>query len=219
MSTVQDVSDRLRRLFGDESSVQLEDDDIIRWVNDAQREIVMTSETLLATTSTEDLVDGTNEYDLPTFLLVLRSLRVKQSGADSYTSLKFHSLVDFDTYVDGWDGTARGEGRPAIYTTYSGKLFLFPTPNADVTDGIKFLYSRKPTDVDELSDNLDLPDSYLNAIVTYCLGQATIMDEDYQAATIHQAKFTEDINKQNFREQPRVLEKYPVISVLPDDAW
>ena len=39
--TVQDVLLSVKRQFGDESGVQVTDSDIVRWVDDAQREISM----------------------------------------------------------------------------------------------------------------------------------------------------------------------------------
>ena len=49
---IQDVANRVKRTFGDESGVQVTDDDIIRWVNDAQLEISRQNEDLLEAVGT-----------------------------------------------------------------------------------------------------------------------------------------------------------------------
>lgn len=216
---VSDVVTRVKRQFGDESEVQLTEADIIRYINDAQREIVMHNETVLTVISTENLVDGTNEYSFPSNLFILRSLRIKPTVAASYESVQHYNLQEFDRRVDGWDGSFWGTGTPCIYTTYNRLIYLFPTPNTDITDGLKILYSRTPTEIVLVTDELSVPLEYHNSIVKYCLMQANILDEDYDAMALHQSNFLADVRTLSHGNSQGNQDVYPTITVLPDDAW
>lgn len=217
--TPEDIVTRVTRSFGDESAVQINEDDILRWINDAQREVVIHNETVFAATTTQDIVQGQNSYTLPVDLYVLRSIRLKLPDMLSYTHIKFFNLQEFDRMVEGWDGTLRGEGLPFIYTTYARELFLFPTPERDSTDGLKVLYSQRPTELASISDPISLPIEYHNAIVKYCMHQAQIVDEDLEASAVHQAAFLGDVQQLSFQAQRGAQETYPTITTLPDDMW
>jgi hypothetical protein len=70
---VQDVANRVRRTFGDDGGVQVTDDDILRWVNDAQLQISTDNEELLETVATADIIQGQADYSIPSDMNVLRS--------------------------------------------------------------------------------------------------------------------------------------------------
>ena len=63
---VGDVLTRVRRTFGDEAGIQITQDDVIRWINDAQREAVMQNEGLLQKVGYVASTADTQEYTLPT---------------------------------------------------------------------------------------------------------------------------------------------------------
>lgn len=209
----------VKRTFGDESGVQVEDADVIRWINAAQREAVMHNTSLLQTTSTIDIVQDQDEYSLPSDMLVLRSMRLKLPGMTSFQYIESKNLQEFDKHIAGWDGDAWSSNRPFIYTVYNDSVFLFPKPNQASLGGLKVLYSRKPTELTNSSDPLDLPDQYHNAIIKFCLQQANEMDEDYEASTVHAAQFKSDVDRLSFQQHYGARETYPVITVNPDDAW
>lgn len=214
---VTDVVTRVQRLFGDEADVQLTEADVIRWINDAQREIVMHNEGVLQTTGLINLVADQDEYAFPTDLFILRSLRYKFTDDLSYNSIKFLNLQEFDTFISGWDGTFSGSARPQVYTTYENKIFLYPRPSENVTDGLKVLYSKKPTEISTSADPISLPIVYHNVIVKYCYMMAQEMDEEYEASAAAFATFRDDINTLSFKERHGSDEFYPTITVRPDD--
>lgn len=217
---VSDIITRVQRSFGDESAVQVTEDDIIRWINDAQRAIVLNNPEVLPTIATVDITKGVHEYAFPADLLLLTSIRAKMPDMQSYQFLPYLNIQEFDRIINGWDGSAFGEsGRAFSYTIYNRSIFLFPTPDKDSTDGLKILYSLRPTEITGTQDALSLAEEYHNAIVTYCMAQANTMDEDYEAAAIHEAKFAGDTRTASFQQHYGARETYPVITVLPDDAW
>lgn len=215
-----DVKIRVRRQFGDESSVQIQDDDIARWANDALMHVVQNNEGLLEAVATIDIVTNVQDYPFPTDMFVLSGLTYRASSDLSYIHLQGYSFQEFNSYVDGWDGTLYGPARPFVYTVFANTLKLFPIPNLDAPAGVKVFYNRKPATLVADNDILDLPLIYHNSVVNFCLQQAYEMDENFQAATQKGAQVTSDlqINRDKANGQKN-KETYPVIVAMPDDAW
>ena len=215
-----DVKLRVKRQFGDEASVQITDADITRWVNDAQRDIVLKNESVLQTTSTADSVANQQAYSFPANLLVLRSIHYKREDGDlAFYKLQGMSYTEFDEYIDGWEGTAYGPSYPIVYTTYADEILLFPIPVSSNTDNIKIIYSRNPTDLDSDDDDIDLPLPYHNAVVDYCLTQAYRLDEDWSAAQFVAGEYNSLVALNRARENWNNHEVSPRITVDLEDYW
>jgi hypothetical protein len=214
---VQDIVTRIRRTFGDEAAVQVTDADIIRWINDAQIEIVKKNDGALQKTGFVDLVANQSTYTMPTDLFIIRSLRYKFSDMLSYKSIAFKNMQELDDSIDGWDGSAYTTGSPAYFTVYENKALLFPTPDRAQVNGLKILYNQKPTDVTTLNDSLSLPLIYHNTVVTYCMWQASLLDEDHEVAIMYQGNLKDDIQLLQTRESQESTATYKTITVLEDD--
>lgn len=212
-----DVITRVRRTFGDEAAVQVQDADVIRWINDAQVEIVKKNDAALQKTATVDLVAGTSTYALPTDLLILRSLRYKFPDMEAYARLSYKSIQQFDEEIDGWDGTLYSSGHPYLFSKFENNVTLFPTPDQSMVAGLKVIYNFEPTDVVLNTDPLALPLIYHNTIVSYCLWQASLMDEDHEVAVMYNGQFANDMDVLTERETRDPVATYPVITVLEYD--
>ncbi len=213
MVTVSEIFTHVKRAFGDEAGVQITNADIIRWINDAQREAVMQNEGLLQKVGYVNSTVGTQEYTLPSDLFTLHHLWYRNGAADQYYILKYMSLKDFTEYVDGWDGSTY-QGVPLIFTQQEdGKFIVFPKPEATVANGFKLMYSRFATDVVDSSSAIDLP-SYLHTYVkNYCLMQAYELDEDWESAEKKGAQVQGDLDFNNNRKFWFGRDSYPVINV------
>lgn len=214
---VSDVMDRVKRSFGDESGVQITDADIIRWINDAQREMVKHNETLLEKAALTSTVADQQEYTMPADLLIFRQVSYKPTGYRSFMKLKGYSFVEFNELVDGYDGTEYPTGTPNVFTIHADKLILFPIPEESISNSLKIYYNRKPTDVVNSASTLDLPDSYFEPIVKYCLTQAYEMDEDWEAAGNKNSELMSDINLLKGRGDWKQQDVYPTITVRYED--
>jgi hypothetical protein len=214
---VSDIITRVRRTFGDEAAVQVVDADIIRWVNDAQVEVVKHNEGALQKSAFVNLVANQSSYTMPTDLLILRNLRYKFTDMQSYSRLRYKSMQEFDELIDGWDGTLYGTGNPQYFTMDEGLVVVFPTPNQASTNGLKILYNQKPTDVVDGTSSLALPLIYHNTIVKYCMWQASLLDEDHEPAMMYKSDFTDDTNLLITRETTEATATYKTITVMDDD--
>lgn len=214
---VQDVVTRVRRKFGDEAAVQVSNDDVIRWINDGQVEIVKRNDGALQKSDVVNLVANQSQYTLPADLLILRTLRYKFADMQSFTRLKYQSMQQFDETMDGWDGTLVTADHPQYFTMFEGKAILFPTPGQSMTGGLKALYNQKPTDVVNLMDSLALPLIYHNTIEKYCMWQASLMDEDHEPAQAYRGDFQSDMDMLQTRESQEATATYPTITILDYD--
>jgi hypothetical protein len=212
---VQDVINRVKRKFGDESGVQITDADIIRWINDAQLQIALSNEGLLETTATADAVQDQAEYDCPADMSILRSLAFKGFR------VKQMSFAEFNEYIDGFDAVAGvspyGPGTPEIFMVWENKITLFPKPNSSVTSGLKIYYVKQPAQVTIPADELSVPMQYHLSVVDYVLQQAYELDEDLEKSNYSKGKFDEAMMKLNDRNKWTSQEYYPRITTLPED--
>jgi len=214
---VSDVIARVRSTFGDAAAVQVQDDDIKRWINDAQIEIIKYNDSALQKSAFINLVAAQAQYTLPTDLLILRSLRYKYTSMLSYNLLRYQSMQQFDESIDGWDGTTYAQGTPQFFTKDEGKIILFPVPDQSATAGLKVVYNQQPTDVVGLSDALSLPLIYHNVINKYCMWQASLLDEDHEPALMYKSDFQDDVNRLMANETKDPVATYPTITVLEYD--
>ena len=212
---VQDVLTRVQRTFGDEASVQVTTDDVVRWINDAQLQICINNEGLLETTVSTNVIQGQKEYAQPSDLSVLRSMAYKGFR------VKQMSFAEFNEYIDGFDASTGvspyGPGIPEIYMVWQGVITLFPTPNENVTNGLKIYYVKQPDSVGTLADPLTVPLQYHLAIVDYCMQQAYELDEDLEKAAFSKGKFEQTTQQLNDRNKWTGQEFYPRITTLPED--
>lgn len=213
---VGDVATRVRRSFGDEAGVQVQDADIIRWINDAQEQIVLENDGLMEATGTASSVANQRKYTLPADFSILRSVDYK---GFHLTNLSFN---DFTNRVDGYNApTATNPyptGTPEVYMVWNNEIWLHPVPDTSETNAIEIYYTKHPVSVGLLADPINLPLQYHNAVVKYCMAQAYELDENFEAKQLKEAEFATDVSKLNDRNKWTAQETYPTITVLPGDA-
>lgn len=206
---VSDVVTRVQRQFGDEASVQLSEADIIRYINDACREISFQND-LTQATATMNSVIGTSSYNFPSDLMSIRTIYYDSLKLDAYAK------TDYDNYVNEVDPLETVSGTPVLFTRWANTFILYPKP--DSVKQLKLLYLQAPVAVDDTSDTIPLPDLYFSRVVEYCLQQAYQTDEDWEAAGQMSGQFADGLAKLKEHEQVATTEYYTAITVLPDDS-
>lgn len=213
--SVSDIVIRVQRSFGDESAVQVTTDDILRWINDACKEVVMQHENLLQTNGFMDSVVGQQAFDLPADCFSLNAVYYRDNTDESasYYALRFLARPELDQLADGWQGNDYGTGVPQVYSRGpNGELLLFPAPDTVYTNAIKLVYARYANKVVTTSDPIDLPPYYHSYVEHFCMMKAYEMDEDWESAD-HKAQLVQStIDFNNGREQWFGRETYPTIS-------
>lgn len=169
---VSDVAASVKRIFGDESGVQLVDSDIVTWTNEAQQAIASSTK-VLKSKATTALVSGTNTYSLTTItpqILQIESLLVDGRRIGNM------SVAQAEESISTNDPLAEEVGFPAFWYEWAGEITFWPRPNLDATITIR--YNALPTVVNSVDDLLSLPDEFFSDVVNYVLGKAYEMDEN-----------------------------------------
>jgi len=184
--TLNDVVVYIQRQFGDESGVQITIADITRWVNAAQMAIVDKTPIIQATATTNS-VAGTQTYAFPADLIQVESVLFDGNILQprDFEGIRYELGINNNT-----------PGDPVYWYSWANQLYLWPVPT--VVKAIAVNYSKAPTSVTGLADQLGLPDRYFDRICDYVSSKAYELDEDWQANQVtlkrFEDKLTEDTN-------------------------
>lgn len=204
--TVQNVMTVVKRQFGDESGVQLEDSDVINWVNDAQDTIVNRNRVLKAK-STTAITAGQSTVTFP-------DLRIIQIESVHYNGriLPNMSFVEAEQKISTSDPQSSESGTPLFWYEWAGTMTLWPTPNAE--GSLDLYYSAFPTRVTGATDPLSLPDKYFEDICRYVMQQVYEMDQDWQGSQAKQQQFDASVNDLGEEERTSQHATYDSIVVM-----
>jgi len=205
--TVQDVIDNVTRVFGDEAGVQLSNNDIIRWINEAQREINRQN-AVLQQIATTTLNAGQADYSLASItppIYEINSLLIngRRVGNISVSQAEESiSLADPESYETG---------APQFWYEWANTITFWPVPSTAGT--IKIRYTAIPTDIAADNDTLTIPDEYFMDIINYVLKMAYEMDENPEMMQAKSVEFNQSLAErgEQFRNAEHMT--YPKITV------
>lgn len=211
---VSDIIGRVRRTVGDITVYQATDAAMLSWIVDGIRECAIANN-LLQKTATQNLVVGTNEYTLPVDIIKLHSVWVDSVKLRMMTLQEWEELNAGDLAIT--NDTA--SGTPYQAYVWANKLAVWPKP--DVVKPLKINYIYDPVENEAtIATNTELssilPISYQNRLISYCLAQVALQDDDVAKYQLHMQEFTTGV--QNLMEQSKQEEDlYPTISISSRD--
>ena len=212
--STQDVINDVLTTFGDTSGVQISASDVIRWVNNAQQEVVMRNPELLPASVFVNIVGGTADYPL---LANVPDVLTIQSIHYNNMPLRFLSFQEAEMHIMSQNTQPPvGLSTPEMWFERAGIITIYPTPASDITSGLKVYYQKRPTKVENSSDMLSLPDFYYNSVVSFCMEQANLLDENPQLAQIFGGKFDQSVQRLANRTESQ-SDAYPYIGLPPED--
>jgi hypothetical protein len=183
---VQDIVRRVRDTAGDSAVLQFTNSTVTDWLNDAIRECVQQN-TLLQIRGQALLYKDKREYTLPDDIFKIHSVYVDTA------KLELLSLEEYENR--NYDLTA--VGRPDACCVYAGKLDLYPIPD---TEGKLYVnYSAQPKEIRYINDGTNegyspnspqIPLEFHSRLVTYCLAQVALQDDDYAKYQAMMSEFT-----------------------------
>lgn len=205
--TVGEVLRAVKRTFGDESSAQLEDDDIIAWINDAQDEINNQNK-VLKEMGTVKSVAGVPTYTFP-------NKRIQQVEAILYAGVRVKN-VSYSQALESYVGIERGSSPlPEVWYEWGGSFTFSPTPSSVET--ITIIYTVRPQPVNKLPATvLSMPDKYYQDIVRYVLKQAYLMDEALDLSGSQAQEFAASLESKSEEERTAHQATYTTITIIDD---
>lgn len=193
-----------QRGFGDESGVQLEDQDIIDFANQGLTEIV-TENAILKARATVASVIGTSVYTFPAQKIA--RVEYLHYGGRLLPNLQFQEaqdkLLEFDPQLEA-------TGTPQYWYSYGDTFWLWPKP--DAAESMELYYVRYPDVITgDAAQPLGVPDKWFNPLVDFVLKKAYEMDQDWQAAGIKDTQFKAALVSQSEEESQSQFGAFPVI--------
>lgn len=205
--TVQSVIDRVQKTLQDTTGVRWPVvDELVLWVNDAQREIALLKPDASAKNTTITLAAGTKQ-EIPSdgnaLLRVVRNMSAASNGLGR-RAVRIVQRDILDAQTPDWHNpTVTGDAahgtvvKHYIYDEQNPRNFyVYPGISTANTVFAEIIYSANPTTVSQ-NGNLDIPDIYANAVMNYVLYMAYMKDAEYagnqQRAASHYQLFTASI--------------------------
>lgn len=206
---VSDIQTRVLRQFGDQFQGRIKTDDIIRWINDGMRQLVIKNE-LLQVRANIALVAGQIEYPFPVNILNL--LAVTFRG----TMMQGMGLSEFLHLTQDADGEV--EGVPTHFTPFAANIRVYPKPtSAQAGENLQVFYLRIPTDVTAAGNTPEVPTVYHERLVEYCLAQAAEFDEDTARYQFKMNEFDQRSAELKDRMEWQERDQYPVVAAKPEE--
>lgn len=169
-----DLLTRAADILQDITKVRWPEDELLRYMNDAQRQIVLQIPGANASNTTMAVVAGTKQT-IPSDGVCLLDV-VRNVGGRAIRLIDRDIL---DTQRPLWHTEAAGaEGiKHYIFDPRDPTHFyVYPPPAAG---SIEIIYSSAPTDIATTATAITLPDIYANAILDYMLYRAYSKDAEY----------------------------------------
>ena len=185
--SVQSVVDRVQVTLQDTTGVRWPVvQEIVLWVNDAQREIALFKPDASAMNETITLVDGTKQ-SIPSsgnrLLGVVRNMSAA-SGGTGARSIRIVEREVLDAQTPTWhDPASTGDAahgplvKHYVYDDSNPRNF-YVYPGVSGNAYVEIIYSGNPSIV-ALGDVLTVPDIYANSVYNYVLYSCYMKDAEY----------------------------------------
>ena len=198
---------RVQDTLQDTTSVRWSEAELLRYLNDAQREVVNLRPDASALTSNVQLSTGTLQ-SIPTNGLRLLKITRNMSGTGgSATGGRAIRIVDFDilnTQEPNWnDPTVTGDAAHGTIVKHYAfdqddrKYYVYPGVAGNAY--VEIVYSKTPDDFSSTSSTLDIDDIFANAVVDFVLYKAYLKDAEYAGNAVrsnqHYALFNNSLGQ------------------------
>jgi hypothetical protein len=154
--------------------------ELLSWLNDGMRQIVLIQPSATSTTAAVKLAAGTRQT-LPSggWLLLQMYRNMGTSGSTPGRAIRLVSRELLDNFNPDWHtAAAAAEVRNYIYDTQDQTAFYVYPPNTG-TQYIEMNYSAQPTDLADENNVIPIFDIYQSALTDYILYRACSKDAEY----------------------------------------
>lgn len=199
--TLGELQTYVKRQFGDESGVQIQNTDITRWVNMGALEICSKNKIIQATASVAGTI-GQKDYalgNLATNIIAIDNI----SYGDN--SLEMTDNAGIKEIVGKFVGDA---GYPVYWYIWANNIKLWPVPTTAETLSIDYIAA--PAAVTSPGDLLPLPDVYYERLCQFVMSKAYELDEDGANANAQRKLFEDKLTEMTGMDETRAG-SFPVV--------
>lgn len=170
---VSDIISRARLQLMDDTGIRWTDLELVAYINDAQREIVLYKPDAVTRNEDLSLAEGTKQA-LPEASIRLLTV-VRNNTPTSKRSIRAVSRETLDRFKPYWhDVDATAEVEHFVFDEMDQQHF-YVYPPSDGTGTVEILYTRHPDQVTDF-DDLEVADAYANVVLDYVLYRAFAKD-------------------------------------------
>jgi hypothetical protein len=187
----KNILDRAATILQDTTGTRWPQDELLSWLNDAQREVVLLRPDACAVNEAIPVSAGISRQTLPAAALklidIMRNVTVTATDAGENTvssgdAIRRIERRVLDDQVPGWHTETGSAVKHYVYDERDPKSFyVYPALTGE--GHIEGIYSSAPADVAVVTADatISLDDIYANAILDYVLYRAYSKDADYAA--------------------------------------
>ncbi len=203
------IISRAGTIIQDETNVRWTTDELLQWLNDGQREVVLHKPSSNPTDDDLSLVAGTVQY-IPSEGFSL--IDVIRNNGGTKRSIRVIEREILDAQRPEWhDETASAEVKHYMFDPRNPRRFLVYPPN-DGDGDVLISFGAAPSDV-ILTDPITLSDIYSNALLDYIIYRATMKDADYTLNDQRsQSAYQTFLNSLGMMDQRRMVEEPNVVT-------
>jgi len=200
---------RIQDSLQDTTGVRWTEAELLRYINDAQREVVNFKPQASADHSNVQLATGTEQSIPDVALSLIKVVRNMSAAGGSATGKKAIRLVDEDVLnsiePDWHDPTVTGDAaHGSVIKHYvfdpddPRKFYVYPGVKSGLNAYVELITSRSPTDLSATSSTIYIDDIYGNALVDYVLFRCYMKDSEFagnaQRASQHYQLFLNSVS-------------------------
>lgn len=189
--TAQSIIRRVVETLQDNTSVRWPINQLVRFLNDGQREICMYRKDAMSKNATVTLVAGTRQALPADGTNLIEPIR--NNSTASKRAVRIVNREILDAQLPGWHSISGvSEILHVIYDVREPKVFYVYPPALATGAALDIVYSAVPADVAEPADgttytavtgDISVPDVYANALQDYILYRAYSKDSEYAGNT------------------------------------
>ena len=181
---------RIQDTLQDTTGVRWTEAELLRYINDAQREVVNFKPAAAADHSNVQLATGTEQSIPDVAMCLIKVVRNMSATGGSATGKKAIRLVDEDILnsiePDWHDPTVTGDAahgsviKHYIYDPDDPRRFyVYPGVKSGLNAYVELVTARNPTDLSATSSTIYIDDVYGNALVDYVLYRCYMKDAEF----------------------------------------
>jgi len=182
----QSIIRRVVETLQDTTSIRWPVAELVRYLNDGQREIIVHRPDAMVTNASQSLAAGTKQ-SIP--VNGTKLIDVIRNTAGTKGAIRMCAREILDAQSPGWHNlTGVTEIKHFMFDPRDAKTFYVYPPAASTGASVELVYSALPTDVTEpaagtdytaVSGNISSPDIYGNVLQDYILYRAYSKDSQY----------------------------------------
>lgn len=177
-----EVIDRVRNILQDTTGVRWVDSELIQWINDAQREVVMYRPEAYSVNTNFQMTAGQTKQTLPVAALrLLDVVRNLGNGATPGRAIRIINREIMDAQRPNWHSdTAEAEVKHYMFDSRDPRTFyVYPKPSSAYW--VELVYTAVPTTLTSTTGAITVRDDFANALVDYVCFRAYTKDAEYAA--------------------------------------